>query len=115
MSDQVTRADVVLKASDAFDELINWLTLLGVNWWVHAGWSVRKVEQEVINGSGRTHHEQEPRSRGIVASEVAPGDDDRDGVARASVERRVFQALAKQALARKTTAPRRPRSRRRRR
>jgi len=109
----MTRADVVVKAGDSFDELIAWLSILGIDWWLHRGWSVRRVKQEDMpDGRRSENHEQEPGEARFVAPEVAPGDNGGERVTRQDVERRVFQALAKQALARKTRTPRRSRSRR---
>lgn len=116
---QVTRGDVVLRAAAAFDELIAWLQLLRVDWWVHSGWSVRRMDQlelseEKADGRGSENHEQEHRTGGSVATEVAPGDDDGVSGHRAAVAREVWKTLAKTQLARRKTskAPVRRRPRR---
>lgn len=65
--------------------LIQGMEQLGLRSWYFEGWALAYIGD--VNGSGRTHHEQEPEPGGGPAATLEAGDDGRDAVGRTDVRR----------------------------
>lgn len=94
-----------------FEDLAAQLEVLGVDWWVRQGWSLRRLKQEELDGTGpvenrETSGEDERGSREELrggGGDAVPGDE------------RERQADRLQALVRQRLKQKRPKAKRRRR